>query len=290
MAEEPRPDPSAPDKNGTTSPEHADTNWGADWESAFQAEDDSFFAPADEEFFLEEEPAKGTPKPAADAALEKALAEAQPAGAAAPRRPLLPTISLAPLRGLFGKVTILPALLLSLLRALWQRFTALSVRLQLLTMGLGLFVLLAGGITVWFLIASAPEVAPTATVQPAPLTEEAKAILAEIPAVPEKIRKKLELNNFLIPIRDDKGGGPLVLVQVDLTLNTLLGGEEELPPDKEAVVRDIVYQFFANRTLTELRRYQIARGDLQRDLRAWLEKQWPDTLVESITFTRYQLG
>jgi len=295
MAEEPRPDPSTlpPDNSGLSSPkEHTDTNWGADWESAFQAEDDSFFAPDDQEFFLEEEASKET-TPAADAALEKALAEAGSGGeaAATPHRPALPSISLAPLLGLFGKITALPALLLPLPRAIWQRFTALSVRLQLIIISASLVFLLTGGVTLWFLSASTAKVAPSAKAPPPPvLTEEAQKVLAGVPAMPEKMRKKLTLNGFLIPVRDDKGSGSMLFVQIDLTLNTLIGEEEELAADKEAMARDIIYQFFANRPLADLRRYQLARGDLQRDLRAWLEKQWPDTPIESITFTRYQLG
>lgn len=290
MAEEPRPTPSTPPDKGSLAAEHTDTDWGADWESAFQAEDDAFFAPADEEFFLDEEATAKEAKPAAaDAALEKALAEAT-AEAAAPRKPLLPSLSLAPLLGLFGKITTLPRLLLPLPHTLWQRFTALPIRGQLMVLGLALMVPLTATVALWLLRAPEPHVTMSGTPPPPPLTEEAKAALAGVPSVPEKVRKKLALNGFFIPVRDDKASGPLLFVQVDLTLNTLLGEEEELPPDKEAMARDIVYQFFANHNLAQLRRYQLARGDLQRDLRAWLDKQWPDAPVESITFTRYQLG
>ena len=286
MAEKPRPTPSIPPDKGSPAAGPADTDWGADWESAFQAEDEAFFAPADEEFFIEEEPTKGAKPAAADATLEKALAGAQ---AGAPRKPLLPSFSLAPLFGLFGKLATLPLLLLAQPRVLWQRFTALPVRGQLMVIGLALAVPLATT-ALWLILAPGPEAASTGPPPSPPLTEEAKTILAEVPAVPEKVHKKLALNDFFIPVRDDKGSGPLLFVQIDLTLNTLLGEEEELPPDKEAMARDIIYQFFTNHTLAELRRYQLARGDLQRDLRAWLDKQWPDAPVESITFTRYQLG
>lgn len=287
MAEEPRPTPSVPPDKGSPAAGPADTDWGADWESAFQAEDEAFFAPADEEFFIEEEPTKGTKPAAADATLEKALAEAQPA---APHKPLLPSFSLAPLFEFFGKLVTLPLQLLAQPRVLWQRFTALPVRGQLMVIGLALAVPLTATIALWLILAPGPEATSTGPPPPPPLTEEAKAILATVPAVPEKAHKKLALNGFFIPVRDGKGNGPLLFVQIDLTLSTLLGEEEELPPDKEAMARDIIYQFFTNRTLAELRRYQLARGDLQRDLRAWLDKQWPDAPVEAITFTRYQLG
>lgn len=295
MAEAPKPDPSVPEKSGSPAAEQADTDWGADWESAFQAEDAAFFTTTDEEFFLEEEPTKEAKPAPADAALEKTLAQAPPAAAAetspaAIARPQLPSLSLTPLLAIFRKLATLPALLLPLARSLWQRFTALPVRSQIVILGGAFFLFLAGTTTLWLLGSSTPEVAPTAAPAPPALTEEAKAVLAQVPEVPEKIRKKITLNGFLIPVRDEKASGPMVFVQIDLTLNTLLGEEEEVAPDKEALARDIIYQFFANRTITELRRYQLARGDLQRDLRSWLEKQWPDTPVESITFSRYQLG
>ncbi|MEW6595629.1 MAG: flagellar basal body-associated FliL family protein [Thermodesulfobacteriota bacterium] len=288
MAEEPRPDPSVPAPGGHPAAEHSETDWGADWESAFQAEDDAFFASADEEFFIEEEPAKEA-KPGADAALEKALADTQPATAETTGKPLPASLSLAPLLGLFARLTTLPARLLSLPRSLWQRFTALPVRGQIIVVALALAVPLTSTMALWLLLPPTSQVVPAPPPPPA-LSEEAKAVLSQVPSVPDKIRKKLTLNGFLIPVRDGKESGPLLFAQIDLTLNTLLGEEEELPPDKESMVRDIIYQFFANRTLDELRRYQLARGELQRDLRAWLAKQWPDAPVESITFSRYQLG
>ena len=296
MAEEARPTPNVPDTSGTpAAPEHTDTDWGADWESAFQAEDDSFFAGADEEFFLEEEATKGTtPSAAADATLEKALAEAaaQPA-AGASGKPLLPGLSLAPFQGLVAKIITLPTALLSLPRLLWQRFTALPVRSQLMVLALLLLLPIVATTAIWLLLPQAtPKVPPPSSLSPVAVSKGAGAPqTGGVPAVPEKVHKKLVLNDFFIPVRDNaKESGPLLFVQIDLTLNTMLGAEEDLPPAKEAVARDIIYQFFANRTVTELRRYQLARGDLQRDLRAWLEKQWADTPIESITFTRYQLS
>ncbi|MFZ5763240.1 MAG: flagellar basal body-associated FliL family protein [Thermodesulfobacteriota bacterium] len=288
MAEEPRPDPSVPKKNGGPAAEHPDTDWGADWESAFQAEDDTFFTSADEEFFLEEEPAKEA-KPAADEALEKSLAGTPPTAEAA-ARPAHPS-PLASLAGLLGRLRSLPTTLLALPQALWQRFAALPLKNRLVFLALGLLVPLAGGaVTLWLTRAPEPQVAPPPSLLPAGTTEATTAPAGATPAVPDKVRKKVALAGFLIPVKDDKGTGPLVFIRIDLTLNTLLGEEEELGPDEEAMARDIIYQFFTNHTLSELRRYQLARGDLQRDLRAWLERQWPEAPVESITFSRYQLG
>lgn len=290
MAEEPRPDPSAPDKSGLPAAEHADTDWGADWESAFQAEDDTFFTTADEEFFLDEEPTQAA-APAADAALEKALAEAQPGSGGAAARPTLPSLDAG---ALLGKLAALPTALLALPLTLWQRLTALPIGTRVLVLALALFVPLTGITAYWLLSTPAPppQLAGVPAASPPPGGGEAHppAATEAPPPVPEKVRKKIALQGFLIPVRDEKSGGAMVFVQVDLTLHTLLGEEEELSPEKEAMARDIVYQFFTNHTLSELRRYQLARGELQRDLRAWLEKQWPDAPVESITFSRYQLG
>ena len=60
-----------------TPADHDETNWGEDWESAFQAEDDAFFSEEKEEdFFLEENEPTVTAGVAAqnlDSSLEKTL-------------------------------------------------------------------------------------------------------------------------------------------------------------------------------------------------------------------------
>ena len=300
MAEAPPPAPDAPDKSDATSTDHPDTDWGADWESAFQAESDAFFAESGEDFFLDEDtaPAAATARPKADATLEAALEAAGDEETGTQRQVIGPSFILASLFVLLGRLVAIPAAVLSRIVLLFRWFTSLSVRNQLITLAGLALALLVGSAALWLLagpqqpaavVATGPG-APPGTPPPAELTPEVQAILAGVPEVPEKVRKKLPLNNFYIPIRDDKVNASISFVQIDIILNTLLGSEEELPPDKETLARDIIYQFFVNRTLAELRHYQLARGDLQRDLRAWLEKQWPEAPIESITFTRYQLG
>lgn len=296
MPEEQRPAAEQPNKSGETSFDHSDTDWGADWESAFKAEDDMFLSDSGEDFFLEEEKTKGVGQEAT-AALEKELEGAAADEEGAERRTALPALSLAPLLGLLAKIAALPLALFALARPLFQRFKELSVRNQIFVISGAAVILLVGTISLWLvakpvpqLSAPSPPLAPPGSPVPGELSEEARAILADIPATAEKIRKKWPLSAFYIPVRDDKGSAPLTFVQIDITLNTLLGEQEELPPDKVTFIRDVIYQFFINRTLAELRHYQLARGDLHRDLRTWIEKQWPEAPIESITFNRYQLS
>ena len=113
----------------------------------------------------------------------------------------------------------------------------------------------------------------------------------ELPSEPviEKVRKKWPLPSFLIAATSDKGDQEPALVTIDITLNLLLAQEDMLPEDKEVYVRELIYQFFSNRPLYELRRYSLARGEMNRKLRAWIEKQWPEIPLASITFNRYQI-
>lgn len=87
-----------------TPADHDETNWGEDWESAFQAEDDAFFSEEKEEdFFLEENEPTVTAGVAAqnlDSSLEKTLSgipDQQVASGALPTKALFGAGSIAAL-------------------------------------------------------------------------------------------------------------------------------------------------------------------------------------------------
>lgn len=105
----------------------------------------------------------------------------------------------------------------------------------------------------------------------------------------EKISKKWNFPSFLISTSDEMKGDDIFFVEVDITLILLLKEEEDLPLEKSIFVRDIIYQFFNNRPLYELRRYSLARGEMNRKLRSWIEKQWPEGEIAAIVFNRYQV-
>lgn len=82
---------------------------------------------------------------------------------------------------------------------------------------------------------------------------------------------------------------PVTFVLVDITLIASLDDQED-PPAEKIFVRDIIYQFFQNKPLEELRRFSLARGEMNKELRAWLLKQWPEAPIESIIFNQYHLS
>lgn len=144
-----------------------------------------------------------------------------------------------------------------------------------------------------------PEIVASATVEDTPLEvsppdavveKEVVPEVQEIPEVREKIRVKWKFPAFIIPapVREETPR-KTNFVQTDITLILLVNDGEDPPTDKEIVIRDVIYQFFSNQSLTELRRFALARGDMNRSLRSWIQKQWPDAPVETIIFDRYQI-
>lgn len=103
-----------------------------------------------------------------------------------------------------------------------------------------------------------------------------------------KRAKKWPLNSFFISIPAAAGHKSVVLT-VDLTLFVEIAGKAALPVSREIFLRDLIYQFFSNQTLADLKRFTLARSVLKRRLMAWIKKQWPKLPVASISFNRYQL-
>lgn len=275
--------------------DHDETNWGEDWESAFQAEDDAFFSDGKEDdFFLEENSptvSAGTDGQELDSSLEKTLS-----GIPVPAAPS--RVHTAKI--IFDKRAIL-TLFLSAKTTVQKQFVRfqsfpLFVRIPLYALPF----LLAG--IVIFLNGTSETVPPLE--QPAtPSTRQAtvspdKAKSADgAPDArqmsrihPGKVRKKWLFPEFIIPVNNPAADQAVVFVLVDITLIASLNEQEDLPADKTIFVRDIIYQFFQNKPLDQLRRFSLARGDMNRELRAWLQKQWPEAPIESIIFNQYHLS
>ncbi|MGV1099956.1 flagellar basal body-associated FliL family protein [Thiovibrio sp. JS02] len=274
--------------------DHEEANWGEDWESAFQAEDDVFFAEGgeEEEGFFQDDKAQtsGTRKPQTD--LAASLAESL-AGIPDQQRPARDAA--APPSALKASASSLFAGLAALISSQWQRLQALPLPLRIpayllpaVLLGVLLF-MSSGGPD----LATAPQPADSqpqsgagALTQPDGAPGSAGDAPHQ-PALAEKVRKKWPFPSFLISVPPQDGEQPTTFVMVDITLVAALDAQEEPPADKKTFVRDIIYQFYLNHPVEDLRRFSLARGEMNRKLRAWLEKQWPGAPIESIIFDRY---
>lgn len=269
---------------------------GDDWGEAFEAED-FMAAPGEEvstEFFLPDELTDGaTMIPVAAAEVVTAVATSPPGLFARLQKiPLLLRIA----------VLVLPVLAVSLFFILRARVTeqpALSQETQTQTV-----------------VAPQPEAAPPAaepTAQapvaphPGPADQAPQNHHPEQQASPEsphsgsedsgagaspleakEIRKKWRFPALLIQAKTDQGQAP-VLLSIDLTLNLKLAPEVMPPSGRESFLREILYQFYTNQPVDDLQRYALDRGEMNRKLRAWILKQWPELHLESIVIDHYQL-
>ena len=284
-------DPSA---STDTSADQDETNWGEDWESAFQAEDETFFSEGKEEdFFLEEkEPTvtAGVGAQALDSSLEKTLAGIPDQTVAASGKPAKSRVGAGPI----------PALFLSAKRAAQKQLDRLHsfplfVRIPLYGLPLLLISLL-------FILSGTPKPPPSLKTGSSPGqqpggatgspdgTETSPKDGQASQLHPGKVQKKWGFPAFIIPVNNPASDQPVTFVLVDITLIAFLEAQEEPPAEKKIFVRDIIYQFFQNKPLEELRRFSLARGEMNRELRAWLLKQWPEAPIESIIFNQYHLS
>lgn len=282
-------------ESGDSSLKENETDWGEAWESAFEAEDDMFTSDEEEQpedFFLTEDEGTKTnssAKTAASAAKPHsapAAATNESAETSPPSSGLVISLRIPPF---FSKITELPT-------NLKEYYSALQVKQKIIFGGAAAILCLAGSI--FFILSPEEPITPprqTAVFAGAESESSAEdfATLFEEPAddLSEKIRKKWTFSPFFIPAssQDPEADKTISFVVIDLSLTLLLDAGEEIPEDKKAFVRDIIYQFFINRPLYELRRFSLARGDMNRALRAWLQKQWPEGAIQSIIFNRYLL-
>ena len=272
-----------------TPAEHDETNWGEDWESAFQAEDDAFFSDGkEEEFFLEENEPTAVPQVSSkdlDSSLEKTLSgipDQVSASGASPAKSLVGGGAPAALL-LSGKIAA---------QKIFSRLQSfpIFIRIPLYASPLLLIAIL--------FVLSGTHKSPPPLHQTSPSSEAPHQQTATAPAEPKeasqlqpgKVRKKWAFPAFIIPVNNPAPDQPATIVLVDITLIASLAEQEDPPAEKKIFVRDIIYQFFQNKPLDELRKFSLARGEMNKELRAWILKQWPEAPIESIIFNQYHLS
>lgn len=288
-----------------------DTDWGEDWESAFQAEDQMFStetgADTGDNFFLEETltsigTADGTvtkDKAADDkttgvATLDKAQAETYRISFDTPpslSQLLALTKTLAFQYYSFGK----------------NWFGELQFYQKIITTAgaFAFIIIIAIGLNSLFSTKPPQKIIviePSAQVNgyPPEVRQDGAETTAVASVEPEKPapealifedgkRARWSLSSFIIPSTVDNAAKDKAFVIVDLTCITYLPEETEIPEDKRTLLREMIYQFYVNRPYYELRRYTLARGEMGRKLMDWLKKQWPDAPIAAIQFDRYQI-
>lgn len=287
-------------------PEGLDDDLGGDWESAFQAED-FMLSPEDEaEVFLDKEAGPGSEDLdlasllASDDSLPKHATPPPPAATAAGEIPAEQH------KKTVGLTSFLPAALIAILARYAGWFQARPFYQKILLPGLVVGSVLCLCAVVFFRStgqqlaeqqspAPAPPLATTAPADQqaqsdlaAPSSPQPSLQQADTPAAPGKNRKKWPMPAFFIAVQQ-KDSSESLLVRIDLNLVLLLDPGSNIPEEKRAFVRDTIFQFFANRPPEELRRYSLARGEMIRNLDAWLQKEWPQNPIVSIMFDRYQV-
>ncbi len=309
----------------TSSKGFSDENWGEDWESAFQAED-YMFSPeegeADTFFQTDSKKPAATDSSAPSTSLTPDLSEttlgAEETAVLAPDAAVQPATETAE-KEKFSAAKIITRLntlftttrqrLKTFFTTTRQRFLALKTYQQILAGG----VPLAGCLIIAAIFVSSgseersvatieTDPQPQVQVQPAPHSDKTpetivllenslinEAVPDELPSESETIRQKWLFPSFFIPVVGQNDQEKIAFVSIDLTIVVLLDEEQELPEDKKILVRDLIYQFYLNRPLYELRKYSLARGEMVKKLNAWILKQWPEGPIYKIIINRYQI-
>lgn len=286
-------------------PEGLDDDLGGDWESAFQAED-FMLTPEDEaEIFFEKE---GGVSDDLDLASLLESDDSQPKHSAtiSPGSAEEEIIAGESKKAL-SLTSFLPAALIAILARYAGWFQSRPFYQKILFPSLVFVSVLFLCAIVFFFRSTSQQLAeqqPPALAPPfetkAPTGQKDQADLASFspqqtlkqpaPTTPSpgKNRKKWPMQAFFIAVQQ-KDSTESLLVRIDLNLVLLLDPGSNIPEEKRAFVRNTIFQFFANRPPEELRRYSLARGEMLRNLDAWLQKEWPQNPIASIMFDRYQI-
>jgi len=287
-----------PDSGSSRDPsaDNDEANWGEDWESAFQSEDEQFFSEVggEDDFFLDEkELTTGTKSSGPDlaASLEASLANI-PDKAGDEAKSSSPSFSASKIHSLLTGLLVKAS-------TFWLKLQALHLSIRI---PLYLLPIISVGFFIFFAVLDTEEKIDSGLQQTqgassthlagekTPPPVDATIGTASPRAFPEKVRKKWAFSPFLIPSPPASGGQATSFVSVQITLVAALDADENLPEEKKIFVRDLIYQFYLNRPGDELRRFSLARGEMNMKLLAWLTKQWPEGPIESIIFERYTLS
>lgn len=281
-----------------------DDDLGDDWESAFQAED-FMFSPEEEanDFFLFDENNTAEEEDELTAIMEEAQQEAlnektsqsreADADATTDQDTDRPPLRFLPL--VAAQLTLYLSFFKT--RPLYQRVLALGVPSLIL-------LLLAGSL---FLRSTSEELARTDDQPPPDLPimgtvevgpEKASEPLAEpdtqltemvqdVPVQARTIRKQWDFPTFTIVTSSPNEES--IFINVNLSLIAILPEGAALPEDKRIFVKDIIYQFYNNRPPHELKHFALARGEMIHKLHSWLQKQWPQSPINTVIFSQYQV-
>ncbi|MBU0484010.1 MAG: hypothetical protein KKB30_05805 [Proteobacteria bacterium] len=278
MTEEKNPNNQSADED--LSPQGSGTDWGEDWDAAFQAEDDLFSGKASITDFpledLEERLSVGIAKQASGTKTAPPDDTTIIATTPTTESAATPIVS----------IKQIIRQLASLSDQLKNQFLGLSLYQRILTCTIPILVFLGIIVFITLLTPKQPTTNIVLDLNQIP-TAEAPSPLT---ATPEKERTKWSFPDFFIPVTKEKKSDEQLFVSADLTLIILLDKDETIEEKKQIFLRDLIYQFYSNRTLYELRRYSLARGEMNNKLRDWIRKQWPTGDLETIVFNRYQVS
>ncbi|MEA1933651.1 MAG: hypothetical protein U9N60_04370 [Thermodesulfobacteriota bacterium] len=299
--------------DGDSSKNFSDENWGEDWESAFQAED-YMFSPeegeADSFFQTDSEKPVDTDSPAPSTSStpdfsDETLAADETTVAS-------PDAAMQPAAETPGEKKSPAAKIITRLKTLFttikQRFLVKTYQ-QILT---GVIPVVAGLIIAAIFVSSNSKEEFVTTIEPDQQTQQEvqpkdnsgqtletgvlpenslinETLPDEFSSESEEVRKKWLFSSFFIPAVAQNSQEKTTFVSLDLTLVVLLEKGRELPEYKRIFVRDLIYQFYLNQPLYELRRYSLARGEMVKKLHAWILKQWPEGSIHKIIINRYQI-
>ena len=288
-----------------------DDDLGDDWESAFQSED-FMFTPEEEanDFFLFDE---NDPEDEVDeltsimenaekeAKQDKENAKEESASDAPPQTDTPSTSS-----------TAIPVLIRQYISMAISFFKQLPLYQRAIGTAVPCLILLIIFASL-FLRQTSEELAeteePTITVadleigpkdEPQSIVKIAQAKKEPLPALPppplvvkepepraRTIRKQWDFPTFTIV--SSIPNTETLFVTVNLSLIAILPEGGRLPEEKNVQIKDIIYQFYTNRSPTELKHFALARGEMIHKLHNWLQKEWPDSPVNTVIFSRYQV-
>ncbi len=101
-------------------------------------------------------------------------------------------------------------------------------------------------------------------------------------------KESLQLPSFLIPV-SEKGSNNINFVLVDLTLFMRQAAPAPMPIEKQRAIREIIYQFYRNVPLFELKKYVLSRDEMKKRLQDWIQKLMPGDQLLKLTFNHYEV-
>ncbi len=280
-----------------------DDDLGDDWESAFQAED-FMFSPEEEanDFFLFDENDSDDEADELTSIMEEAQQQIAEEQIHQEQQRIAETTHD---QSHLSKMSTLASMLLSKLNAALSFLKKRPVYQRALIAGIPslLLILLIGSL---FLKSTSDKLAQTDL----PATQEA-VVVAEVEVGPQQpikpmvkatpapteelsptaqaktIRKQWDFPTFTIVTSSDEDES--IFVNVNLSLIAILPEGSSLPEHKRVFVKDAIYQFYKNRPPNELKHFALARGEMIHKLHNWLQKQWPDSPINTVIFSKYQV-